>query len=207
MVMIRLENGTTTRSPSKLFGPPPVFMTLRRSTPLRIPHPPRVRWRDTLDLPTYEFSTLMNDTEHIITYRPAALVDLPTITSFVDFWLSGGAKRLKIAGAGADYFVPHAQQKGYVTYKVTYLAFDQGNLIGWAVKSKNQTLIHLLVHPDYRGKGVGKNLLKIIDPEFIRSKSDQSTGNPLKFYLKAGFQITESSVGKHKNIDILKKQG
>jgi len=205
MVRALLQDGTTTRSLKRLFGSTPVFYTLKLKTPQRIPRHPHLPFMQTLDLKTYTYDITIDNITHTITYRPATLDDLQPIRQFVDFWLSGGAKRLGIPGGGADYFVPTGQQIGYLQYKITYLAIDQNKIIGWAVKSQNDTLIHLLVDASYRGKAVGSTLLKILNPTFVRSKSDQSTGNPLKFYLKAGYQVTESATGKHKNIDLLKK--
>lgn len=205
MVRAKLDDGTFTSSLKRIFPGDALFLSLRRTRRPRTPGQKRVRWRETLKLQTYHMPATFDDGEHMLTYRPANESDLSAIVEFVDFWLSGGAKKLGLPGAGADCFVPHGQQQAYIKYKVIYICEDADKLIGWAVKSKSQTLIHLLVHPDYRGKAVGTNLLKIIDPQLVRSKSDQSTGNPLPFYLKHGYKIVHKSQGKHKNIDILEK--
>ena len=66
------------------------------------------------------------------------------------------------------------------------------------------SLIHLLVHPDCRGHGIGKEILKKLNPQVIRSKSDQSTGDPTGFYLRNGYEITrEEKVGRKENISIV----
>ena len=52
------------------------------------------------------------------------------------------------------------------------------------VKGKNNVLIHLLIDAKYRGKGIGKKILKKLNPDIIRSKSDQQTGDPKQFYEK-----------------------
>jgi len=128
-------------------------------------------------------------------FRLAALEDLDDIVELVDRLLSG-----------RDFFCPRGQHLGYFKYKTIVLAFDTSQLIGWAVRQRNGSLIHLLVETTYRGEGIGTHLLKILDPLFIRSKFDQSTGDPLPFYEKHGYRKTsDDRIGKHKNIDLLEK--
>lgn len=128
-------------------------------------------------------------------YRLAVLSDLDNIIELVDRLLSG-----------RDFFCPRGQHLGYFKYKTIVLSFDNSTLIGWAVRQRNGSLIHLLVEPSCRGKGVGSHLLKILDPLFIRSKFDQSTGDPLPFYEKHSYhKTTDKRIGKHKNIDLLSK--
>ncbi len=128
-------------------------------------------------------------------YRLAVLSDLEPIIKFVDRLL-----------AGKDFFCPRGQHLGYFKYKTIVVTLDDEKLIGWAVRQKNGSLIHLLVDTDYRGMGIGTHLLKILDPLFIRSKFDQSTGDPFPFYEKHGYHKTsDERIGKHKNIDLLAK--
>ncbi len=128
-------------------------------------------------------------------FRLAALEDLDDIVELVDRLLSG-----------RDFFCPRGQHLGYFKYKTIVLSFDGSQLIGWAVRQRNGSLIHLLVETTYRGAGIGTHLLKILDPLFIRSKFDQSTGDPLPFYEKHGYHKTsDERIGKHKNIDLLEK--
>lgn len=203
MVRAKLQNGTFTSSKKVMFGSDPFFVTIYRKPKGHGPRKPAATMDADPALQIFQFTCRFDSEIRTITYRPASGDDLPKICKFVDFWLAGGAKRLHIPGAGSDYFVPRGQQIGYLKYKTTYLAFFDEHIIGWAVKSKNKTLIHLLVTPEYRGKGIGGHLLKILDPDFVRSKSDQSTGDPLKFYEKHGYEISQAGQGKNKNIDIL----
>lgn len=140
-------------------------------------------------------------------YRTAGPDDLNVIREFTDFWLSGKGYTAGIEGAGHDYFIPTRQHSDYLKNYTTLLAFDQNQLVGWAVRQRDGTLIHLLVASNFRGKGIGAALLKMLTPTTIRSKSDQSTGDPLPFYLKHGFKKTsDEKIGKHKNIDVLARQ-
>jgi GNAT superfamily N-acetyltransferase len=142
-----------------------------------------------------------------IFYRVAVPDDLAIIRDFTDYWLSGKGYAAKIPGAGHDYFIPTQQHIGYLQCKTTLLALDQTKLIGWAVRQRDGSLIHLLVASNYRGRGIGAHLLELLTPTTIRSKSDQSTGNPLDFYLQHGYEKTSDvKIGKHKNIDILVKK-
>jgi GNAT superfamily N-acetyltransferase len=139
-----------------------------------------------------------------IFYRTANPQDLNVIREFTDYWLSGKGYAAGAQGAGHDYFIPSGQHKDYLKFYTTLLAFAQSKVIGWAVRQRDGTLIHLLVASDWRGKGIGAHLLKTLEPKSVRSKSDQSTGDPLNFYLKHGFAKTsDQKIGKHQNIDVL----
>ncbi len=141
-----------------------------------------------------------------ITIRYATQDDLTNIYKFVDFWLSGRAIEEGCKDGGKDFFIPHGQHKAYLkNYKVA-LAVNDDEIIGWGVIQRDNTLIHLLVSGDYRGYGIGKQLLIFLNPKAVRSKTDQSTGNPNAFYESQGYtEHTQSQIGKHKNIDVLIK--
>ena len=67
-------------------------------------------------------------------------------------------------------------------------------------------MIHLLIAADQRGKGIGKEMLRQLNPDIIRSKSDQMTGNPASFYEKNGYVLCNTiQVGKKRNIDLMMK--
>lgn len=203
MVLGKLKDGSYTKSKKTLFGTDPLFLTFSRKSKNTKPRKPVTTMNADPTLQTFFHPCTLGYETRTITYRPASGPDLENIRNFVDFWLSGKAKRLGIPGSGTDCFIPKGQQIDYLKYKTTYIATYEEKIIGWSVKSKNKTLIHLLIIPEYRGKGIGGHLLQILDPEFIRSKSDQSTGDPRKFYEKHGYEVTETNLGKNKNIDIL----
>lgn len=138
-----------------------------------------------------------------IIYRKVVKNDFDDVTKFVDKWLSGRAIK---EGGGNDYFVTKNQHKSYFKNCHVWIALDDKKIVAWVVKEKTNILIHLLVAADYRKMGIGQELMRIINPDIIRSKSDQMTGNPNKFYQKMGYKsINKSMVGTKKNIELMTK--
>lgn len=114
--------------------------------------------------------------------------DLHEIQTFTDYWLSGRGLQKKELGAVNDVFISRGQHKGYLRISTVLLAYDDKKLVGWSVKHRNGTLIHMLVAGPYRGKGIGSEMLRILDPPLIRSKTDQTTGNPTPWYESRGYK-------------------
>ncbi len=143
-----------------------------------------------------------------IEYRIAVNEDLTAIVAFVDFWLTGGGKADGVTGSAHDFFVPVGRHKSYLAKYVVLLALFEGEIVGWAVKTKKAVLIHLLVAGTFRDQGIGSEMLKKLRPDVVRSKFDQTTGDPGPFYVKHDF-VKESSrrVGKKHNIDIFVRPG
>lgn len=150
----------------------------------------------------------------MIVYRKARIDDLDPISRFTDWWISGRGKARNVPGAVNDCFITKPQHRKYIQKYETLLAFRGVFIVGWAVKGHNEVLIHLLISGPYRGQGIGKAMISILRPRVIRSKKDQSTGNPIGFYEKLGYMKVRSeqskasfSIGKSrptrpKNIDI-----
>lgn len=138
-----------------------------------------------------------------VEYRNAEMSDLKRIVAFVDFWLTGGGLADGVSGASHDFFVPFGRHKAYLEKYQVLLAICEGSIVGWAVKTKKGVLIHLLVAGTFRGNGIGGEMLGRMSPEVIRSKFDQSTGDPSGFYRKHGY-VKESStrLGKKHNIEL-----
>ena len=148
----------------------------------------------------------MSDTKSII-YRRATMLDLKNSTHFVDYWLAGRAKNLGIENASNDYFVSPSQHKSYLKNCIVLIALDGEKVVGWGVKEKSNVLIHLLIAADCRGYGVGGKMLDILNPDIIRSKTDQQTGDPGPFYEKNGYmRIGANLVGKKRNIQFMCKK-
>jgi len=151
----------------------------------------------------------------MLNYRLANLEDLDLICRFVDWWLSGRGKSKGVSGAVDDYFISRGQQKKYISKYVTVICLDGPELIGWAVVEPSGTMINLLVAANRRGEGIGKQFMLLIKPKFVRSKSDQSSGNPKGFYIKLGYHevarvrscsrldIDQVRPARSANIDIL----
>lgn len=140
-----------------------------------------------------------------ITYCKATLNDVPNLCSFTDLWLS---RRKKIPGLpkpAGDYFVTPLQHLQKIKYGTVWLAKDDTKIVGWGAMGKNNSLFYLLVAPTHRGRGIGTHLLILLNPSTVRSKQDQSSGNPINFYLQQGYKLIESNTGKKHNIDILQK--
>lgn len=143
-----------------------------------------------------------------VVYRKAVIEDLPAIVAFVDFWLTGGGVADGVSGAGHDFFVPYGRHKAYLEKYQVLLAICEGSIVGWAVKTKKGVLIHLLVAGTFRGNGIGGEMLGRMSPEVVRSKFDQSTGDPSGFYRKHGYiKASSERLGKKKNIDIFARPG
>lgn len=142
----------------------------------------------------------------MIKYRLANEPDLPAIISFVDFWLKGEGLTDKVPGSAHDYFVPAGRHLKYVTKYTTLLALLENCIIGWAVKTHKGVLIHLLVAGTFRHQGIGSKMLELMDPETIRSKMDQSAGNPAEFYAKHKYTRSPNPAqGKKHNIELFEK--
>lgn len=151
----------------------------------------------------------------MIQYRLADVNDLDLICRFTDYWLSGRGKRIGAPGAVDDCFVSPGQHRKYVSKYQTLIAFDKVTLVGWAVLAHNSIMIHLLVAGNHRCKGIGRQMVRILQPKRVRSKSDQSSGNPIAFYERLGFHkvrceqsrsrldIDKIKPNRSSNIDIL----
>jgi len=142
-----------------------------------------------------------------VEYCAAKVEDLNAIYAFVDFWLSGGGLADGVTGAGHDFFVPLGRHQAYLKKYQVLLAKYGGEIVGWAVKTKKGVLIHLLVAGTFRAQGIGGKMLELMKPDVVRSKFDQSAGDPGPFYVKHGFVKQQGErQGKKKNIDIFVKQ-
>jgi len=133
--------------------------------------------------------------------RKAVLRDLHKVCHFTDFWLSGRGKRIGVPGAVDDVFISPSQHIKYIQKYHTFLATSDCSLLGWAVIQKDGSLIHLLVAGNFRGLGIGRKIIETLRPKLVRSKSNQSSGDPAKFYEKLGYVKTDT-VKSRSRLDI-----
>lgn len=122
------------------------------------------------------------------TIRRAKLEDVFDLCRFTDYWLSGRGKRENAPGAVNDCFVSPSQHEKYIKKYTTWLVTVRTVIVGWAVIQKNGSLTHFLIAGTHRGRGIGSKFLEFLGPETIRSKSNQSSGDPGPFYKKRGYK-------------------
>ena len=141
----------------------------------------------------------------MVLYRDATLDDLKDVSRFTDFWLSGRGKRVKAFGAVDDCFISHSQHKKYICKYRTLICLEDLELVGWAVVEPSDTLINMLVAGNYRGQGIGRQMMCLLSPKFVRSKLDQSSGNPTGFYEKLGYTKVKTVKSRSRlDIDIIR---
>lgn len=127
-----------------------------------------------------------------IRIRRAEINDIPRILGFVDIYLR------------RDWLLRRPYLVEKIKHKVSYIAEENEKIVAWATCDKGR-LYNLLIHPAYRGFGIGAHFIKFLNPSIIRSKSDQSTGDPTKFYEKLGYKIISQKEGRKRNINIMIK--
>lgn len=129
-----------------------------------------------------------------IRWQVANIDNLQQLRSFID-------KHLR-----KDWFERERVIRDKLLSNIILLGWHESVLICWASKGPNEVLQNLLVHPDYRGFGIGQQAMDFIGAYIIRSKSDQSTGDPEAFYNKNGFESTGIITGRKKNINLMVKR-
>ncbi len=137
----------------------------------------------------------------MLNFRDATIDDLKAVSRFTDFWLSGRGKRVQAAGAVDDCFISPSQHKKYICKYRTFICLEDLELVGWAVIEPSGTMIHMLVSGRHRGNGIGRQMMKLLSPKLVRSKSNQSTGNPIGFYNRLGYHKV-STVRSRSRLDI-----
>ncbi len=117
--------------------------------------------------------------------RPAALIlrragatDLKPLEFFFDTLLRN------------DYFLRRGQLAEMLDdgYHEVYVAEIDAVLVGAAITTGGARLVNVLIHPAYRGIGLGSALLNFSRAWEVRVKTDVSAGDPRGFYRRAGFR-------------------
>lgn len=113
-----------------------------------------------------------------LSIRPAAACDLEPLSFFFDTALR------------RDYFLRRGQLADILRsarHRVFIAEIDRV-LVGVAILTRGQRLINVLVHPGYRGLGIGTLLVERSGATEVRAKVDMSTGDPRGFYRRLGFE-------------------
>lgn len=126
--------------------------------------------------------------------RPANLSDATPLTFFFDTILR------------RDYFMKRGQLTDMLanTRHTIYVAELDSVLVGIAIRTSGTRLVNVLVHPAYRGLGIGGALVNASGASEVRAKLDMSTGDPTSFYLDLGF-IRTGQLNAKGNIELLRK--
>ena len=128
-----------------------------------------------------------------LTVRLASSSDLVPLTFFFDAILRN------------DYFIRRGQLADILNGKHhhVYVAELDAILVGVAVTTRGSQLVNVLVHPAYRGLGIGRALVHSSGAVSVRAKLDMSTGDPREFYSSLGFEPT-GCFNERGNIEVMR---
>lgn len=106
-----------------------------------------------------------------------------------------------------DYFIRRGQLRELVEgrYHRVWVAEIDAVLVGVAVTTCGTRLVNALVHPAYRGLGIGRALVEASGATEVRAKLDMSSGDPRGFYEAMDFQQTAERNSKG-NIEVMRKR-
>ncbi len=115
-----------------------------------------------------------------LTLRPAVPGDFEPLSFFFDTALR------------KDYFIRRGQLKDILSgpHHQVYVAEIDAVLVGVAITTRHCRLVNALVHPAYRGLGIGRALIEVSGTTEVRVKRDMSSGDPINFYRSLGFDST-----------------
>jgi GNAT superfamily N-acetyltransferase len=113
-----------------------------------------------------------------LTVRPAVRSDLRPLGFFFDTVLR------------RDYFLRRGQltEMLHGPHHQLYVAEIDTILVGVAITTRHTRLVNVLVHPGYRGLGIGPALLGHANVREVRVKTNMSTGDPRAFYRRLGYR-------------------
>ena len=107
----------------------------------------------------------------------------------------------------SDYFLRRGQLADILRspYHEVYIAELDTVLVGVAITTRGTRLINALVHPGYRGLGIGRALVQHTGVTEVRAKTDMSSGDPRGFYRSLGFEST-GDVNAKGNIELMRRR-
>lgn len=129
----------------------------------------------------------------VLNVRPAGKGDLTPLVFFFDTVLR------------KDYFLKRGQLEdilGGRNHRV-FVAEIDSILVGVAILTRGTRLVNALVHPAYRGLGIGRELIRSSGATEVRAKIDMSSGDPRGFYKSLGFRGTGDFNSKG-NIELMR---
>lgn len=106
-----------------------------------------------------------------------------------------------------DYFVRRGQLADILggRHHEVYVAEIDTVLVGVAITTRGSRLVNALVHPAYRGLGIGRELVRASGATEVRAKIDMSTGDPRGFYRSLGFAGTGQR-NDQGNIELMRRR-
>lgn len=128
--------------------------------------------------------------------RPVGQRDLVPLSFFFDTALR------------KDYFMRRGQLRDVLSdkYHQVYIAEIDSILVGVAITTRGSRLVNALVHPAYRGLGVGRELIRKCGATEVRAKIDVSSGDPRNFYKSLGF-VPTGEFNEKGNIEVMRLRG
>lgn len=104
-----------------------------------------------------------------------------------------------------DYFLRRGQLADMLRspYHQVFVAELDAVLVGVAVLTRGTCLVNALVHPAYRGLGIGRALVQHSGATEVRAKIDMSSGDPREFYRTLGFESVGRD-GEKDNIETMR---
>lgn len=131
-------------------------------------------------------SQLVTTTTGELRLRPANRTDAVPLGFFFDAILR------------KDYFMRRGQLDDMLAspYHQVLIAEIDSILVGVAVTTRGTRLVNVLVHPAYRGLGIGRALVGGSGATEVRVKLDMSSGDPRGFYKSLGFRPAGRLNGK-----------
>ena len=132
--------------------------------------------------------------------RPVALTVRPALASYgapLSFFFDTVMRR--------DYFLRRGQLADMLQspYHTVWVAEIDSILVGVAITTRGTRLVNALVHPAYRGLGIGRALVRCSGAREVRAKLDMSSGDPRPFYAALGFRATGETNDKG-NVEIMR---
>ncbi len=107
-----------------------------------------------------------------------------------------------------DYFLRRGQLSEMLKsrrHRVWVAEIDR-ILVGAAITTRGTRLVNALVHPGYRGLGIGRALVRATGAKEVRAKLDVSTGDPRGFYERLGY-VSTGERNDRGNIELMRARG